>query len=101
MATVLAVETSCDETAIAIVKNRNILSNVIASQIKLHEEYGGVVPELASRQHLEMVNPCIDKALEDSGLSWWQRVDIFRLVQHLSLPFPRCVTLRRPFEQDN
>jgi N6-L-threonylcarbamoyladenine synthase len=70
MSVILAVESSCDETSVAIVKNRNILSNVIASQIKLHEQYGGVVPELASRQHLEMVNPCIDKALEDSCLSW-------------------------------
>ncbi len=70
MSVILAVESSCDETSVAIVKNRNILSNVIASQINLHEQYGGVVPELASRQHLEMVNPCIDKALDDSGLSW-------------------------------
>ncbi|MBL1211139.1 tRNA (adenosine(37)-N6)-threonylcarbamoyltransferase complex transferase subunit TsaD [Geminocystis sp. GBBB08] len=70
MSVILAVESSCDETSVAIVKNRNILSNVIASQIKLHEKYGGVVPELASRQHLEMINPCIDKALEDSGVSW-------------------------------
>lgn len=68
MSVILAVESSCDETSVSIVKNRNILSNVIASQIKLHEKYGGVVPELASRQHLEMVNPCIDKAMADSGL---------------------------------
>lgn len=70
MSVILAVESSCDETSVSIVKNRNILSNVIASQIKLHEQYGGVVPELASRQHLDMVNPCIDKALVDSGLAW-------------------------------
>ncbi len=70
MACILAVESSCDETSVAIVTNRNVLSNVVASQIKLHEQYGGVVPELASRQHLEMVNPCIDKALEESGLLW-------------------------------
>jgi N6-L-threonylcarbamoyladenine synthase len=70
MSVILAVESSCDETSVSIVKNRNILANVIASQIKLHEQYGGVVPELASRQHLEMVNPCIDKAIADSGLGW-------------------------------
>lgn len=70
MSIILAVESSCDETSVAIVKNRNILANVIASQIELHEQYGGVVPELASRKHLEMVNPCIDKALTDSGLNW-------------------------------
>ena len=70
MAVILAIESSCDETSVAIVTNRNVLSNVVASQIKLHEQYGGVVPELASRQHLEMVNPCIDKALTESGLSW-------------------------------
>lgn len=70
MSVILAVESSCDETSVAIVKNRNILSNVIASQIKFHEQYGGVVPELASRKHLEMINPCIDKALKDSGLCW-------------------------------
>jgi N6-L-threonylcarbamoyladenine synthase len=70
MAFILAVETSCDETSVAIVKNRKIYSNVVASQIPLHQEYGGVVPELASRQHLEMINPCIERALDESGLSW-------------------------------
>jgi N6-L-threonylcarbamoyladenine synthase len=70
MAVILAVESSCDETSVSIVINRNVMTNIVASQIKLHEQYGGVVPELASRQHLEMVNPCIDKALEESGLSW-------------------------------
>jgi len=70
MSIILAVESSCDETSVSIVKNRNILANIISSQITLHEQYGGVVPELASRQHLEMVNPCIDKALSDSGLRW-------------------------------
>ncbi len=70
MATILAVESSCDETSVAIVTNRNIRANIVASQIKLHEEYGGVVPELASRQHLEIINPCIAQALSESGLSW-------------------------------
>ncbi len=72
MATILAVETSCDETAVAIVKNRYIYSNVVASQISLHQSYGGVVPEIASRQHLVTINPLISKALVDSGLNWNQ-----------------------------
>ncbi|AUC60963.1 N6-L-threonylcarbamoyladenine synthase TsaD [Cyanobacterium sp. HL-69] len=70
MGTILAIESSCDDTSVAVVRDRTVLGNVVASQIKLHETYGGVVPELASRQHLEMVNPCIDKALEESGLGW-------------------------------
>ena len=70
MAIILAIETSCDETSVAIVKNRKIYSNVVASQINLHQQYGGVVPELASRQHLEMINPCLDRALTESGLHW-------------------------------
>ncbi len=70
MAVILAVESSCDETSVSIVTNRNVLANVVASQIDLHKEYGGVVPELASRQHLTTINPCIDRALNESGLSW-------------------------------
>lgn len=70
MATVLAIETSCDETAVAIVKNRYICSSVVASQIAIHQNYGGVVPEVASRQHLEMINPCITQALTEANLDW-------------------------------
>jgi N6-L-threonylcarbamoyladenine synthase len=70
MTIVLAIETSCDETAVAIVRDREVLSNVVASQIKTHAQYGGVVPEVASRQHLEMVNPLISAALEGAGLDW-------------------------------
>ena len=66
MATVLAIETSCDETAVAIVKNRNVCSNIVASQIAVHASYGGVVPEVASRQHLTLINPCIEQALAES-----------------------------------
>ena len=55
--TILAVETSCDETAAAVVENgREVLSNVISSQIALHTLYGGVVPEIASRKHIEKIN---------------------------------------------
>jgi N6-L-threonylcarbamoyladenine synthase len=70
MATVLAIETSCDETAVAIVKNRNVCSNIVASQIAVHQVYGGVVPEVASRQHLTLINPCIEEALAESQLDW-------------------------------
>lgn len=61
---ILAIETSCDETAAAIVRNgRDILSNIIFSQIKLHTLYGGVVPEIASRKHIEKINQVIEEAL--------------------------------------
>lgn len=74
MATILAIETSCDETAVAIVKKRDVLSSIVASQIKLHRNYGGVVPELASRQHLETINFCLSEALTEAKLSW-QEID--------------------------
>jgi N6-L-threonylcarbamoyladenine synthase len=74
MATILAIETSCDETAVAIVKNRQVLSSIVSSQIELHQTYGGVVPELASRQHLEIINPCIDRAMSEANLTW-QNID--------------------------
>jgi N6-L-threonylcarbamoyladenine synthase len=70
MATILAIETSCDETAVAIVKNRQVLSSIVSSQIELHQTYGGVVPELASRQHLEIINPCISQGMSEAKLDW-------------------------------
>jgi len=70
MATVLAIETSCDETGVAVVRDRQILSNVVASQIATHQKYGGVVPEVASRQHLETINEVIAAAVEEAGLEW-------------------------------
>jgi N6-L-threonylcarbamoyladenine synthase len=70
MATVFAIETSCDETAAAIVKNRQVCSNVVASQIKIHQQYGGVVPEVASRSHLEMLNQVIAQCLSEANLTW-------------------------------
>jgi N6-L-threonylcarbamoyladenine synthase len=64
---ILAIETSCDETAAAVVKNgRKVLSNVISSQIEIHQKYGGVVPEIASRKHIENINIIIDRALKES-----------------------------------
>ena len=65
---ILAIESSCDETAAAVVADgREVLSNVIYSQIDLHTLYGGVVPEIASRKHIEKINPVIEKALDDSS----------------------------------
>ena len=67
---VLGIETSCDETAASIVKDgREILSNVIYSQVKTHAAYGGVVPELASREHLLKIRPIVDQAFADAGMS--------------------------------
>ena len=67
---ILAIESSCDETAAAVVKNRReVLSNVINTQIAIHTEYGGVVPEIASRKHIENINPVIKKALTDAGVT--------------------------------
>lgn len=66
---IMAIESSCDETACSIVKNgREVLSNVVASQIKTHEKYGGVIPEIAAREHLEAINIVIAEAFEESGL---------------------------------
>lgn len=67
----LGLESSCDETAASIVKNgREILSSIIFSQIDLHRDYNGVVPEIASRSHLEVINSIIDKALKDAGITF-------------------------------
>ncbi|MEW6260150.1 MAG: tRNA (adenosine(37)-N6)-threonylcarbamoyltransferase complex transferase subunit TsaD [Thermodesulfobacteriota bacterium] len=67
---ILGIETSCDETAAAVVADgRQVLSSVVASQIEDHHPYGGVVPELASRKHLEAIIPVVDAALKKSGLS--------------------------------
>src|SRR5437763_16580859 len=67
---VLGIETSCDETAAAIVRDgREILSNVIYSQVQTHALYGGVVPELASREHLQKIRPIVDKAFADAGVT--------------------------------
>ena len=67
---ILAIESSCDETAAAVVKNgREVLSNVISSQIALHTLYGGVVPEIASRKHIEKINQVIEEALQTAGVT--------------------------------
>src|SRR5438309_10381311 len=68
---ILGIESSCDETAAAVVADgREILSSIVASQVSVHRKYGGVVPELASREHLRSVVPVVREALESAGLSF-------------------------------
>lgn len=68
---ILGIETSCDETSAAVVMDgREILSNVVSSQVEFHRPYGGVVPEVASRKHLELINPVIDEALRQAGVTF-------------------------------
>lgn len=67
---ILAIESSCDETAAAVVRNgREVLSNIISSQIEIHKLYGGVVPEIASRKHIEKINQVIEEALEEANVT--------------------------------
>jgi len=66
---VLGIESSCDETAAAVISRGNLLSSVVASQIKDHCKYGGVVPEIASRKHIEAINFVVQEALEDAGVT--------------------------------
>lgn len=66
---ILGIESSCDETSVAVVKNgREILSNIISSQIDLHQKYGGVVPEIASRKHVELILPVIKQSVDEAGI---------------------------------
>ena len=68
---ILGIESSCDETGAALVKDgRYVLSNVVASQIEVHNRYGGVVPEVASRQQLATIIPVIETALDKSACTW-------------------------------
>ena len=68
---ILGIETSCDETAAAVVQDGSLLrSNVIRSQIDIHVQYGGVVPEIAARSHIEVMLPVVDKALKDAQTTW-------------------------------
>ncbi|MDJ0706308.1 MAG: tRNA (adenosine(37)-N6)-threonylcarbamoyltransferase complex transferase subunit TsaD [Leptolyngbyaceae cyanobacterium MO_188.B28] len=70
MATILALETSCDETAAAVVRDRQILSNVVASQTLIHAKYGGIVPEVASRQHVADLGDIVAEALQSAAVGW-------------------------------
>ena len=68
---ILGIESSCDETAASVVKDgRALLSNVVNSQIDIHTAYGGVVPEVAARSHIEVINPVVNQALSDANLTW-------------------------------
>ncbi|HOM72598.1 MAG TPA: tRNA (adenosine(37)-N6)-threonylcarbamoyltransferase complex transferase subunit TsaD, partial [Armatimonadota bacterium] len=65
---ILGIETSCDETSAAVIEDgKTILSNVVASQIDLFQRFGGVVPEVASRRHVELINPVVQQALDESN----------------------------------
>jgi N6-L-threonylcarbamoyladenine synthase len=79
---ILGIESSCDDTSAAVLKDRSLLSNVIASQ-KIHEAYGGVVPELASRAHEQNIVPVVDQAIKQAG------IDKKELSRHRLLPGPR------------
>ncbi|HEY5232806.1 MAG TPA: tRNA (adenosine(37)-N6)-threonylcarbamoyltransferase complex transferase subunit TsaD [Verrucomicrobiae bacterium] len=83
--TILAIETSCDETSAAAVRDGKILSNVVSSQTKLHAEYGGVVPELAAREHLRNLIPVVKSALVKAGISAGQ-LDAIAATQGPGLP---------------
>jgi tRNA N6-adenosine threonylcarbamoyltransferase len=83
--TILAIETSCDETSAAVVRNGEVLSSVIASQIKLHAEYGGVVPELAAREHLRNLMPVTQAALHEAGVPA-EQLDAVAATQGPGLP---------------
>ena len=68
---ILGIESSCDETAASIIEDGHaLLSNVVVSQIDIHEAYGGVVPEVAARSHIEAINPVINRALQEAGCTW-------------------------------
>ena len=71
---ILGIETSCDETAVALIRENNegepeILSNIVSSQVDIHKEFGGVVPELAARAHIEKIDLIAKKALDESGIN--------------------------------
>jgi N6-L-threonylcarbamoyladenine synthase len=104
--TLLALETSCDETSAAVVRDGRVLSSAVSSQIKLHAEYGGVVPELAAREHLRNLIPVVQTALRDAGVQPGQ-LDAVAATQGPGLPMALLVgfkaaqavafALRKPF----
>lgn len=80
MATILAIESSCDETAVAIIKDHKLLSNIVSTQIEVHQKYGGVMPEIASRLHLENIGAVLKEALEKAELSY-EDIDAFAVTR--------------------
>ena len=101
--TILAIESSCDETAAAVVRNgREVLSNVISSQIDLHKLYGGVVPEIASRKHIEKINQVIEETLKEAGktVAWARKiplVGVHHIEGHISANYIEHPDLEPPF----
>src|ERR1700746_1690062 len=91
---ILGIESSCDETGAAVVRSgEKILSNVVFSQIATHQPYGGVVPELASREHLRAIVPVVRKALADAGQTY-DSVDALAVTQGPGLAGALLVGLR-------
>jgi N6-L-threonylcarbamoyladenine synthase len=103
---ILALETSCDETSVAVVRDGRVLSSVVSSQVRLHAEYGGVVPELAAREHLKNLLPAAQTALNEAGVQSGQ-LDAVAATQGPGLPTALLVgfkaaqavafALRKPF----
>ncbi len=91
--TLLALETSCDETSAAVVRDGRVLSSAVSSQIKLHAEYGGVVPELAAREHLRNLMPVVQTALREAGVQPGQ-LDAVAATQGPGLPMALLVGLK-------
>jgi N6-L-threonylcarbamoyladenine synthase len=91
--TILAIETSCDETSAAVVRDGKILSNAVSSQIELHAEFGGVVPELAAREHLKNLLPVTRAALSDTKVSV-EKLDAVAATQGPGLPMALMVGLK-------
>ena len=94
---ILAIESSCDETAAAVVHNgREVLSNVISSQIDLHKLYGGVVPEIASRKHIEKINQVIEEALREADVTL-DDIDVIGVIEgHISANYIEHPDLEPP-----
>jgi len=103
---VLAIESSCDETAVAIVEDGKLLSSVLSSQVNIHRKYGGVVPEIAARKHLENILFLLDEALDRASLKI-DDIDVFAATQGpglvgsllvgLSLAKGLSISLNKPF----
>jgi N6-L-threonylcarbamoyladenine synthase len=94
---ILAIDTSCDETAVAVTNGRRILSNVIYSQVSLHQKWGGVVPILAKRAHEERINGVVDLAVKKSKLSW-KEIGAIAVTQGPGLAIALGVGIQKAFE---
>ena len=91
--TLLAFETSCDETSVAVIRDGRVLSSVVSSQVKMHAEYGGVVPELAAREHLRNLMPVTHTALREAGVTT-PEIDAVAATQGPGLPMALMVGLK-------